>query len=422
MSRNSIYELVEHIKGIWVIDTHEHLPTEEEWLAVDESRLDFSQLMHYIDLDVVSAGMPFADMQKVRFADLDEDEKWALFEPFWQDARNTTFARVVEESVKEFYGVPGLDKNTYKEIGRRIKALRKPGHYRSVLMDTARIRLSLVDTGSTALDPDFFRSVVRLDDYFSIGNRRDLDALEEKYRTEFSTLAAIERALGEAVEGAKRSGAVAIKTAQAYSRGLKYEITTREAAEREFDRVADAEGDAQSAHFKALSDYLFCRLIENCIEHDLPVQVHTGMAAGHEVYLEPTNPTLLTEVILHYPQAKFDLFHAGFPYWEEMGVMAKAYPNVRADLCWMHIVSPAAARRALDEWLELAPANKIFGFGGDLGSVEIVAIHAKLARSNIAQVLAEKVDTGYFSLKQAKRIAELILRDNPMEFFRLEGV
>ncbi|MGB9588182.1 MAG: hypothetical protein ACPL7O_08390, partial [Armatimonadota bacterium] len=63
--------------------------------------------------------------------------------------------------------------------------------------------------------------------------------------------------------------------------------------------------------------------------------------------------------------------------------------------------------------------NKIFGFGGDLGSVEIAASHLKLARRNIAMVLSQKVNDGYFTTAEAERIAKMILHDNPAEFFRL---
>ncbi|MCL6630000.1 MAG: VOC family protein, partial [Armatimonadetes bacterium] len=66
------------------------------------------------------------------------------------------------------------------------------------------------------------------------------------------------------------------------------------------------------------------------------------------------------------------------------------------------MISLVASRRALDEWLELVPANKIFGFGGDLGSVEVAASHLKLARRNIAMVLSHKVNDGYFTVAEAE--------------------
>ena len=414
---NVFREIHEHVNSIWVIDTHEHMVTEAEWLAVDESRLDFSQLMHYIDLDVVSAGMPFQQMQTVRFADESEDEKWAMFEPHWRGARNTTFAKAIEWTIRDFYGLPGLSRDTYKEVGRRIRETRKPGRYKHILKEVARIEISLLDTQRMDVDRELFLPVPRLDHLLWFTDRAGLEALENRLSVSIGSPADLEREIGKAVEGAKRAGAVAIKSAQSYLRTLHYEPVERGDAASAFERIVG--NGADKADAKTLSDYLFCRLVESCIEHALPIQIHTGMNAGHAVRLEPTNPLHLTSVILRYPEAKLDLFHAGFPYWEEMGVMVKAYPNVRADMCWTHIVSPAAARRALDEWLDLVPANKIFAFGGDLGSPEIAATHLKIARENVAMVLAGKVERGYFSIEEAKEVADMLLRENAREFFGL---
>lgn len=397
------------------------MPTEQEWLAVDENRLDFSQLMHYIDLDVVSAGMPAEQMREVRFGDSSEDEKWAMFEPHWRCARNTTFAWVVEESVREFYGVDGLNSGTYKEVGRRIRETRRPGRYRQILKDAAHIAVSLLDTGCTDPDPELFAPVLRLDQFVSLAGRRGLEDLERSLSASLTTLADLERAQSEAVRAARRDGMVAIKSAQAYLRPLSYLHVSRGSASAAFDRVASSAGaDAAFDDFKALSDYMFHHMVAECIDCDLPIQIHTGMAASTAARVSPTNPALLVDVFLRYPEAKFDLFHAGFPYWEEMGVLVKTFPNIRADLCWTHIISPSASRRALDEWLELVPANKIFAFGGDLGSVEIAAIHCRLARANVAEVLANKVDRGFLTLTEAKQVADAILRDNAIQFFGLE--
>jgi len=47
---------------------------------------------------------------------------------------------------------------------------------------------------------------------------------------------------------------------------------------------------------------------------------------------------------------------------------------------------PPGARRALDEYLETIPVNKILGSGGDYRYPELTYAHARLARSNIARV------------------------------------
>jgi hypothetical protein len=88
-------------------------------------------------------------------------------------------------------------------------------------------------------------------------------------------------------------------------------------------------------------------------------------------------------------------------------------------MAWMHIIDPAQARSALAEWLDLVPNTKIFGFGGDYRFVEKVYGHLKLAKQNIARVLADKVDECAFSRAEASLVAQRLLFDNPNEFYRM---
>ena len=114
---------------------------------------------------------------------------------------------------------------------------------------------------------------------------------------------------------------------------------------------------------------------------------------------------------------QFDLFHIGFPYQHELTVLAKMFPNVYADFCWMHVVSPSAARAALDEMLDSVPANKIFGFGGDYRYPELSYAHLVMARRNIATVLAARVENGALKEEEAAETARWLLHDNPAALF-----
>ena len=51
---------------------------------------------------------------------------------------------------------------------------------------------------------------------------------------------------------------------------------------------------------------------------------------------------------------------------------------------------------------------------------EAVYGHLDMARENIVWVLAQKVTEGYFTESEAVAVARRLLRDNPMETFRIE--
>jgi hypothetical protein len=104
----------------------------------------------------------------------------------------------------------------------------------------------------------------------------------------------------------------------------------------------------------------------------------------------------------------------------EMGNLAKNFRNVFIDMCWGHIISPEAARRAIVEWLDAVPANKISAFGGDYGFIDGVYGHQLIARQNVASALSQKVADGTISISRAEEIATWMFIENPKRIFNLE--
>ena len=106
-----------------------------------------------------------------------------------------------------------------------------------------------------------------------------------------------------------------------------------------------------------------------CAELGLPLQIHTGYLAGISKDLENGRPMKLLDVFQAYPQVQFSLFHGGFPWYQEIGAIAKSYPNVYVDLCWLPVMSRESAVSALHQWLDCVPYTKFF-WGGDCYTVE----------------------------------------------------
>jgi predicted TIM-barrel fold metal-dependent hydrolase len=152
---------------------------------------------------------------------------------------------------------------------------------------------------------------------------------------------------------------------------------------------------------------------------DLPMIIHTGLQAGDGNYISNSNPVHLSNLFLQYRDVRFCLYHGGYPYGGELGVLAKNFRNVYIDMCWLYIISPSYSERYLHEWLETVPANKIMAFGGDYHNVENVYGHAVMARKVIQKVLTEKVRTGYLTEQEATQIATMLLHDNAVSFYQL---
>ena len=175
-------------------------------------------MLHYVEADLVSAGLPHDPNIKWRVsledAKLPFDERWAQFERYWPDCRLTGYGKALRRCAKDLYGVD-LDKltpQTGKELNARMAAALKPGLYKWVLKDKARIDVSISDTATLKLDPDFFRSVLRFDNFVCVNSRSDLEPLSKRTGVQIKSLDDLVKSLEVAIETGKRDGMVGIKS------------------------------------------------------------------------------------------------------------------------------------------------------------------------------------------------------------------
>ncbi|NLT59633.1 MAG: amidohydrolase family protein, partial [Candidatus Hydrogenedentes bacterium] len=362
--------LHEAIAAIPLIDTHEHIKPEATLAGRTWSLFDF--LEHYVSSDLVSAGMSREALEKLRQPDngLSLEERWNLMAPYWPFAKTTGYGRAMTAYMRDLFGIDDINETTWAELSRRINDARsRPGWYRTVLKDKANIDCSLVITWPgepVAVDRAFFRAVPILDHYAIPGTRAELEQLEKEAACSIQTLDQLLTAQETMLDAFTRQGIAAVKIFLAYRRTLRFDRVSKTEAARVFDRIwLSQTQDLAFDDLKPLQDFMTRTLIGRAAERGLPIQIHTGLQEGNGNYLANSNPTLLTNVIMEFSDARFDLFHAGYPFTGELAAMAKYFPNVSADLCWVQAISPHVFKRTLHEWLDTIPANKIFAGGGD---------------------------------------------------------
>ncbi|MBN2311381.1 MAG: amidohydrolase family protein [Candidatus Hydrogenedentes bacterium] len=416
--------LASEIDAIDIVDTHEHVPDEAAAYAHPLGLFGFFD--HYVSSDLVSAGMPREALEQMRSPDsgLSIDERWALLADFWPYVRHTGYGRAMREYMADLFDVDDIGEDTYAILCERIDAAHRPGWYETVLKDKARIAAALVTTWpgqSVAVDPAYFRAVPILDHYATAATRADLEALEAESDRSIQTLAQLLGALEARLAGIVEQGVAGIKVFLAYRRPLLFERVDEAAAARCFDRIWLSQAlDLAFEDLKPLQDFVMWHLVGLAADRGLAIQVHTGLQEGNGNYLENSRPTLLANLFMAFGDARFDLFHAGYPYTGEAAALAKNFANVALDLCWVQAISPLVAARTLDEWIDTVPANKIFAVGGDSNYAEGAYGHCKVARRVACEVLAGKVESGGLSEDEAAWYARRILRENAEAFFRLD--
>ena len=419
-------ELIAELSRVRAIDTHEHILPEHERIAqpVDV----FTLASHYALDDVTAAGLTDADRRIVEDVSADPRDRWRRFAPFWDAARHTGYGQALRLALRDIYEVPELDAGTLDTVNARIARANVAGLYRDILLRRGNLRVCLNDEywqpRPTAVDPACFALVRKFDWFVAPITRAGVGRLEPLAGHAITSVADLKRALADHVQQAMRLGLVAIKTTLAYERTLHFEEVSEAEAQRTFDRLMRDEtppGEGfrrtEMRPYKALADHLFHHLVQLAQSHGVPVQIHTGLHAGNGNFVAHSRPADLTNLFFRYPAVTFDLFHIGYPYHHEVAVLAKTFRNVCVDFCWMHVVSPLVARRMLDEMLDLVPANKIFGFGGDYRYPELSYAHLVMARRNIAAVLAARVERGDVDMTGALTLGRAFLHDNPARVF-----
>ena len=410
-----------------LIDTHEHLIEEKQRLDVaTSSRVqcdDWALLLsHYLDSDLLVAGMPKADMDLLLSPKRDPIAKWKLVEPYWPAVRNTGYAQAVRIAVRELYGVEDLSSATVAKVQAGYESTRRPGFYQHILRDLGRIESCQVNclTGEPFKQsdlPTLLMQDIGIVGMFSGPNLRqyapatgiDVKSLEDWHRVIdwwFEHYAQY---------------AVAVKSQNAYSRDIDYARVPAEKAEPVFRQVLQ-KGPVSAEDRKLLEDHLFWYAVDKATAHHLPVKLHTGYYAGQNsmplARLEH-NPGSASELCRLAPDTQFVFMHICYPHYEAMLALAKQFANAHIDMCWSWIINPVAAKDYFKKHLVTAPANKLLPFGGDYIPVEPVLGHAAIARRGMAQALFELVDEGWLSLTDALDLVDMVLRGNAQRIFKL---
>jgi hypothetical protein len=443
--RNKLYEtLRQELASIHLVDAHSHLPSEEAWLSWEE---DFTSLLGYAMTDLVNAGLsrdeiviPLAGDDRWRL-DYGYDyigdtrsieEKWKAIKPYWRYVRHIGSAHVTRTTLRMFFDCDDFDDATIPTIQNRIKELKKPGTYRQVIKEKSKIDAvcNVVQSIKECPATDVLAPQLYTDTFATIQKRRDIYRLQQAANQEIYSLTTYLRALDTMLEEAVRQGLIGIKWhVFPYLRDMQYDVADTYEAAKCLDKILQmpARGGSGSStavgfdEMRPFQDLIQNHLVERAIELDIPVQIHAAtLGASYGGPLQNGNPTALVSLFLRYPQARFNILHASFPFSRELGAIAHLFPNVYINCSWFDILSPQSYKLFLKDWLTGMPFNKIFAFGADQFNVFHVGACAERVRDLVAEVLTDLVAEGDMAESDAVFIADCILRKNAWEHWKLE--
>lgn len=409
-----------HLAAIPAIDTHDHLHPFEilpGFVETDKGRgMNLSSLWrnsYYTWFNPITpwkAGGAF-------------DEWWAKAKNDFTNARATSFYRYQLPAFKDLYGIDfdTITDAQARDLNNRVfKNYQDQKWLYQVVTERANIELMFNDpywarlklatsypfevlVFNVTLLPQAFHP----SEYTNPWDSPYRFAQEEGLPME--TLDDYLKVLDRLFLKAKSSGAVCLKTTLAYVRTLEFENVPKEVAAPLFGRPRNR---LTPKEVKAFEDFIMWRLVELSAKHDLPFQIHTGQAR-----IQGSNPMLLVDLIEANPKTKFILFHGGFPWVGETGVILMRHAkHVWLDSVWLPTLSYTTAKRAYHEWLEVMPSDRIM-WGADCNHAEGIYGATEFTRMCLAEVLAEKIDRGDLREEHALQIGRQILRDNALALF-----
>jgi len=391
-----------------IIDCHEHLGPEKDRT---ESKVDvFTLFSHYTTGDLRVAGMNDEDLRGLLNRDLPLQRRWETFRPYFQEIRWGSYARAALLAAQKFYDVDDINDDNYEMLSERMQKANTPGLYERVLGDACKIRTALTQCGST--DVGNTPLLTPLMPIFFDTRKWEFLSKEPCVKdTEVSSLDEYVEAIRRYVVRVKSEGAVGLKMVS-----NPFGKPNRDEAAKTFDALRK-DPEMYLADPNPLKDYLADQAIAIGTEAGMVIAVHTGYWGD----FRELDPLHMIPMLQRHENAKFDIYHLGYPWMRETLMLGKGFPNVWLNFCWTHIISQRFAVTGLDEAIDLVPMNKILIFGGDYSmAVEKVYGHLVMARENIAEVMARRIREGLLSESQALELARKWFWDNPKSLYGLD--
>ena len=413
--------------GIKVINAHEHQHWPEEY---GDLTYRFYHLLHgsYLMADVVSAGGTRFDMGPLDSLSL--EEHWEINGQALNHTRNTSYYGHLIKGFRKLYDFDDLyfTEENIPVLSAQIE--KNYQNYRSWFDSSfhkAGFELMFNDQYwkpfNTDIDEGYFALVFHINELVMHASippaLEDTAMIYHKAHNEGYPMNTLDEYLAYCDHLFQKNiehKAVCVKNSMAYSRSLDFEEVPYETANILYNKRSEKLSREDS---KKIQDFMFHWIIQKSIENNLPIQIHTGYLAGNGNYLENGKPVKLINLFMKYPEARFVLFHGGYPWTGEYAALGKMFPNVYLDLVWLPQISREKAVHAIDEMFDCVPYNKFF-WGGDCAFIEETTGSLEYGKEVLAEVLANRIERGLLTDDVAFDIVKRVLRENAVEVFNLE--
>ena len=407
-------QLLSELERIKTVDCHSHTHLRRTYY--EAGGFDLFSLTSYFERDIASTAG-----EEIYKGAKSDDDRWLRLKAVLQKSRNVSYWRHNLVVYQKLFGLKDaeLTDGNWKLVNESIRQkTQDPSWYDHVTKDICKLETQVRNIPwYEDWEDEYFTAILRMEEALALQEADTREKLEQYLDVSISSLRTAKQALQKLAQRYVEQGAVGIKLAHAYNRTLHSVPVDEKRAAQIFDQ-AMGKGNPGASEIKELQDHIIFYLAELAQEMKLVFQIHTGVQTNWG-NIPDSDPLLLIPLLKAFPEVRFDLFHAGYPYSRMLGMLGKHYPNVWLNMAWMYVISMAASRQVLSEWIDLVPGYRILGFGSDVRFPEMIYGHLEMARFCVADVLAAKVECDFLSEQEALNLALNVFRNNGLEFYGL---
>lgn len=422
--------LLDRIKELPVIDTHEHFMTEEDVL---KGSIDFfDMLVPYICDQLINSGMSRDQWAMLCNKSLSLEQRWEVFSEYFKNIRYTTYFQAMFRTLHRCFGMQDVTLDEVVKVSTLLKNSNIPGVYKRI-KDKNNIEKILTFIPFDMVENFNKSDLIAIPTVSDICIRScfDIDRIESVSGINISRFDELLDAIDIVFEIYAKNNVKAIKFGSAYRRKLDYEYVLSSQAEEVFRNVITARvnGDTRMCgsptqvlgedDVKALDDYLTDYMISIAGQKEMSVFFHGGIHAWNENQIEAAKVSYMEGLIRRHKNVNFIILHCGMPFIDESVLLCRYYSNVYLNLTWSHIIDKTQTRLLIRKFVEALPINKVHGFGGDYVYPQQIYGHLQIAYENIASALYSFIEEGIMNEDQALQIARQWLYENPKALLKI---
>jgi len=218
-------------------------------------------------------------------------------------------------------------------------------------------------------------------------------------------------------------GAVAVKIWSAFFRSLHFENIEESVAKGLYTDYINGR-HVDEVGYKQLQDYLAHLIFSMCMEHGIPVQVHTGFGDSTKIItLRGSSPLNLENIAKVYDDLRLVLVHGGYPFCSEAGALAMMNDKVYLDYSYIgRLVSVPMLSRILSDWIGCKLEDRLL-FGTDTVKLpwatdDLHCVYvAWKTRKAVEESLSVLVDRNVLDVDEAIIVASKILKSNAANLY-----